>query len=103
MKFRISGQGKKLYGDGIALWVTQQRRFNSGMVFGSTDVFTGFGILLDTFRNTESGHVHKDISLVISNGQNAVDMDSDRPGCDSDYRFFEGRDDFSVSQSKSQL
>lgn len=30
LKFRISGQGKKFFGDGMALWVMQQGQFSRG-------------------------------------------------------------------------
>lgn len=101
MKFRISGSGRHLYGDGLALWVTQQTkrpRFEEGMLLGHTDTFTGFGILFDTFRNVETGHIHKDISLLVSSGDEPAALDKDRPGCESHYRYYEGADSFDVDK-----
>lgn len=98
MKFRISGGGKHLYGDGISVWLTQQGKnpkFKEGMILGHTDTFTGIGILFDTFRNVEHGHVHKDISLLIGTGE-PISLDTERPGCEAHYRYFEGREDFDV-------
>jgi mannose-binding lectin 2 len=96
VRFRISGQGKQLFGDGMAVWVTDHAYHRDGPLLGSTDRFTGFGVMFDTFRNTEAGHIHKDVSLAVSDGETPVDVSSDRPGCDSDFRFHEGRADFNV-------
>mmetsp|Transcript_44897 Transcript_44897/g.123027 ORF Transcript_44897/g.123027 Transcript_44897/m.123027 type:complete len:150 (-) Transcript_44897:1603-2052(-) len=41
LKFRISGQGKKFFGDGMALWVMQQAYFVEGDLHGSVERFTG--------------------------------------------------------------
>eukprot|EP00510_Aplanochytrium_minuta_P004788 CAMPEP_0184021024 /NCGR_PEP_ID=MMETSP0954-20121128/9682_1 /TAXON_ID=627963 /ORGANISM="Aplanochytrium sp, Strain PBS07" /LENGTH=437 /DNA_ID=CAMNT_0026302965 /DNA_START=278 /DNA_END=1591 /DNA_ORIENTATION=- len=97
LKFRISGQGKSLYGDGMGFWVTQKPddRFVGGPLLGSTDEFYGFGILFDTFRNVEAGHIHKDISLVQSDGA-TVDLSRKREGCSAQYRYWEGMDSFNA-------
>mmetsp|Transcript_15519 Transcript_15519/g.27572 ORF Transcript_15519/g.27572 Transcript_15519/m.27572 type:complete len:437 (+) Transcript_15519:220-1530(+) len=99
LKFRISGSGKHLFGDGLALWLTKQEKrktFKEGMILGHTDTFNGIGIMFDTFRNVEQGHVHKDISLLVGNGKEPVSLDQDRPGCESQYRYYEERNDFNV-------
>ena len=100
----MSGQGKRLFGDGFGLWFTQHQYHVDGPIHGFSDTFVGFGVLFDTFRNTEAGHVHKDVALIINNGE-AMDgvTQPDTPGCDGDFRFWEGRDDFSVSDSKSTV
>ena len=55
--------------------------------FGATEQFTGFGILFDTFRNSESGHVHKDVSVVVNNGDSERhEVEGERPGCMSAFR-----------------
>ena len=41
--FRISGQGKKFFGDGLALWFMKQAYYVEGDFHGSTERFTGFG------------------------------------------------------------
>ncbi|GBG29904.1 Vesicular integral-membrane protein VIP36 [Hondaea fermentalgiana] len=101
MRFRISGSGRHLYGDGLALWITQKGKrpsFQEGMLLGHTDTFTGLGIMFDTFRNVEHGHVHKDISLLVSSGNEPAALDKDRPGCEAHYRYYEGADSFDVDK-----
>lgn len=124
LEFRVSGQGKHLYGDGFALWVTQSPRHVEGNLFGSADKFTGaraavplvrersaahvergwhagFVILFDTFRNTELGHVHKDVSVRVNDGSKNLldDVPADPIGCNAGFRYHEGRDDFSVKNT----
>lgn len=43
--------------------------------------------------------MHKDVALYINNGNEALDPASmkDVTGCDSDFRYWEGRDDFNVA------
>ena len=41
LRFRVSGQGKRLFGDGFALWVTQHRYHADGPIHGFVDKFTG--------------------------------------------------------------
>jgi hypothetical protein len=48
LRFRISGQGKKLFGDGLALWVTGNSQPEEGPLHGMSSTFKGFGIILDT-------------------------------------------------------
>eukprot|EP01029_Cantina_marsupialis_P029715 TRINITY_DN782050_c0_g1_i1.p1 TRINITY_DN782050_c0_g1~~TRINITY_DN782050_c0_g1_i1.p1 ORF type:complete len:431 (-),score=133.79 TRINITY_DN782050_c0_g1_i1:184-1476(-) len=97
IKFRISGQGQRLFGDGLGFWVTSSPQHRDGHLYGTTESYEGFSVLFDTFRNTEDGHVHKDISLLVDNGERVgLDTDPDRPGCTSEYRYWEKRDDFSV-------
>lgn len=107
VRFRVSGQGKRLFGDGFALWLTQDAYHKDGSLHGYTDKFTGFGVIFDTFVNTEPGHVHKDISLVVNDGQQSKASphgginDPQASGCDADFRYFEGRDDFNAAQARS--
>jgi hypothetical protein len=51
-----------------------------------------------SFVNTDPGHTHKDIKIVTSDGASPKSVDASPVGCDSDFRFWEGRDDFSVSK-----
>lgn len=107
LRFRVSGQGKRLFGDGFALWVTQDAYHKDGPLHGYSDTFTGFGVIFDTFVNTEPGHVHKDVSLVTNDGQQSRAAphggvnDPQAPGCDADFRFHEGRDDFNAAKARS--
>jgi len=97
--FRVSGQGQTLFGDGFALWLTEHSRYREGPIHGFTDTFKGIGIVFDTFRNMESGHVHKDVAVIVNDGSGPVKLDEGKEpeGCDGDFRYHEGRDDFSVT------
>lgn len=103
-KFRVSGQGRKLFGDGIALWFTTQPGFRSGDLHGFTDMFTGFGVIFDSYINNEPGRVHRDVLFLSSDGSSSRKAAGehgggnvpDPIGCAADFRYWEGRDDFSV-------
>jgi hypothetical protein len=41
LEFRISGQGKKFFGDGMALWFSQQAYYVEGDFHGTAEKFTG--------------------------------------------------------------
>jgi mannose-binding lectin 2 len=137
VRFRVSGQGKKLFGDGLALWFTGHSTHKDGTLHGFTDTFKGFGVVLDTcgpgergavararravrimarrggllthpppppplsFVNTEPGHVHKDIQVVVSDGSAPTALAASPVGCAADFRYWEGRDDFSVTRSSA--
>lgn len=102
LRFRISGKEKTLFGDGLGFFFTKHPTFHAGPLHGFTDKFEGFAVILDTYRNQESGLVHKDILLLSSDGTQAVaashggTTDADAAGCDADFRFWEGRQDFEV-------
>jgi mannose-binding lectin 2 len=97
LRFRTSGQGKRLFGDGIAFWATAHAAHKDGPLIGFTDTFKGFGIVLDTFVNSEPGHVHKDVQIVSSDASAPRKLDDKPLGCDADFRYWEGRDDFKVT------
>lgn len=98
MKFRISGQGKTMFGDGLALWITQQSYYVEGNLHGFQDKFVGVGIIFDTFKNTETLHLHKDVTVLINNGQKTYEMMVETPqGCDADFRYHAARADFNVN------
>lgn len=99
INFRISGAGQRLFGDGIAIWVTDTtapdwRR--GGTFFGGPADFKGFVVVLDTFKNSEMGATHKDVMLFTNGGEEDVDTHSPDVGGNANYRYYEGRDDFSV-------
>ena len=48
LRFRVSGQGRKLFGDGLGLWFTDKSSYVEGPLHGTTNSFKGFGIILDT-------------------------------------------------------
>jgi mannose-binding lectin 2 len=95
--FRISGQGKKFFGDGMGLWFIQQAYYVEGDFHGSVERFTGFGIIFDTFKNTETLSYHRDISIVFNDGEKTAEfMMEKNEGCDANIRYHEERGDFSV-------
>ena len=99
LRFRVSGQGKRLFGDGFAFWVTDQLYPASGQLFGLADSFKGFAIIFDTFKNNEADHVHHDVSIIKGVGEAAIEeINKDRPGCDAAFRYHEKRADFDVSK-----
>ena len=52
-------QGRKLYGDGMALWFTKEgvKQWHKGTeLHGASSTFTGFGVIFDTFKNSERPH-----------------------------------------------
>ena len=99
-RFRISGQGKRLFGDGMALWFTTHPLHREGPAHGFTDTFKGFGVILDTYVNTDPGHVHKDVLLITSDGKapklapHGGPVDDHPTGCEADFRFWEGANSF---------
>ncbi len=101
LNFRISGQGKKLFGDGIGLWLTQYNRQQPGDLHGLDPSFVGIGVIIDTFVNSEHGGKHRDVTILVNDGDGpakiVTDGDEDPIGCNvKGLRYHEGRDDFSV-------
>ena len=88
LEFRVSGQGKTLFGDGLAFWFTDMPNIRNGEVFGVVDDFKGFAVVFDTFRNQEFLNVHKDISVLTGDGKPGAGdrRNTERPGCDADFR-----------------
>ena len=101
LTFRISGQGKKLYGDGVGLWLTQFDRQQQGGLHGLDPEFVGVGVIIDTFKNAEHGESHRDVRIIVNDGAREYDLEAsaDPDGCNVDggLRWHEGRDDFSVA------
>ena len=99
INFRISGAGQRLFGDGIAIWFTDMTeadwRQGGDFMAGPMD-FKGFVLVLDTFKNAEMGSNHKDIMLYVNDGSEDVDLSEPEAGATANYRYYEGRDDFSV-------
>jgi mannose-binding lectin 2 len=98
IKFRISGQGKKYFGDGMALWLTDVRSYRAGDFHGVAEEFRGVGVIFDTFKNVETVSLHKDITVVINEGSSDAEaMLSGAIGCAGRLRYHEDRGDFSVA------
>uniref|UniRef100_M4BY22 L-type lectin-like domain-containing protein n=1 Tax=Hyaloperonospora arabidopsidis (strain Emoy2) TaxID=559515 RepID=M4BY22_HYAAE len=105
LTFRISGQGKRWFGDGIGLWVTDQAVYASGVNHGFTHKYTGIGIVIDTFVNSEHTGGHKDISVFVNDGTKSYDQmyDETRVGCNADVRYHEQSAKFNPAHSLSRI
>lgn len=100
LKFRISGQGKNFFGDGIGFWITDQPYYTEGNLHGFTDKFVGIGIIFDTFKNTESLHAHRDVTVLVNDGEKTYDMMTENVmGCNTNVRYHSERGDFSVKDA----
>lgn len=92
MRLRVSGAGRRLFGDGMAFWFTTHADYKHGSAHGFTDVFKGFGIIFDTYVNSDPGHVHKDVLVISSDGSgpklapHGGTTDPHPIGCDADFR-----------------
>jgi mannose-binding lectin 2 len=105
LTFRISGIGKKWFGDGIGLWLTNHQNFILGPHHGFTDKFTGIGIIIDTFNNPEHKGGHKDVSIHVNDGTKSIDTfnEEKKIGCDAQVRFHEGNALFDPVHSASRI
>eukprot|EP01038_Epipyxis_sp_PR26KG_P011075 gene11075-14869_t len=100
LKFRISGQGKNFFGDGIGMWIVQQGYYGRGDVHGFQESFIGIGIIFDTFKNTENLSAHRDVTLLINDGEKTYEMmTTDVKGCNANFRYHNERADFSVTDA----
>ena len=99
-KFRISGQGKNFFGDGIAFWIVDTPYYNEGNLHGFTDKFVGVGIIFDTFKNTESLSAHRDVTVIVNDGEKNYEMMTENVmGCNTNVRYHADRGDFSVKDA----
>lgn len=97
LKFRISGQGKNFFGDGIGLWVVQQSYYAEGNIHGFQEKFVGIGIIFDTFKNTENIASHRDVTVLVNDGTKTYEMMTENvQGCNMNVRYHADRADFSV-------
>lgn len=100
LKFRISGQGKNFFGDGIAFWIVQQGYYSEGNLHGFEERFTGVGIIFDTFKNTENIAAHRDVTVLVNDGTRSYElMTQDVQGCNANFRYHADRADFSVTDA----
>ncbi|OQR96578.1 lectin [Achlya hypogyna] len=105
LTFRISGQGKKWFGDGIGLWITTSDNYQYGDNHGFVGDFTGVGIILDTFVNPEHKGGHKDVSIQVNDGTKTLDVlnDETKIGCDAAVRYYEESDSFNPVHSAARI
>jgi len=110
MEFRISGQGKSLFGDGIALWLADQAYFSTGTYHGFNEYFKGVGIVIDTYKN-RGDKSHKDVSLVVNDGQSDYSEKAEElkgvkdsvTGCMSNVRYHAKAHDFNAPFNTSRV
>ena len=55
LRLRVSGQGKRLFGDGMAFWFTTSSEYKPGAAHGFSDTFKGFGIMCVRARAVVTG------------------------------------------------
>lgn len=100
LKFRISGQGKNFFGDGIGFWISQNSYWKEGDLHGINEKFVGVGIIFDTFKNTENLAAHRDVTVIVNDGEKTWEMmTADVQGCQANVRYHNDRADFSVSDA----
>uniref|UniRef100_A0A7S0XEJ2 L-type lectin-like domain-containing protein n=1 Tax=Chromulina nebulosa TaxID=96789 RepID=A0A7S0XEJ2_9STRA len=104
-KFRISGQGKNFFGDGMAVWIVQNAYYTEGALHGFIDKFVGIGVIFDTFKNTENLAIHRDVTILINDGEKTYEaMTQEVQGCNINVRYHNERADFSVTDmSKARI
>ena len=99
LKFRISGRAKDFFGDGIALWFVQHGYWIEGELHGFQEGFVGVGIIFDTFKNTEALAAHRDVTVLVNDGEKTWEMmTKDVKGCNNVMaRYNTERADFKVT------
>ena len=90
LSLNIWGSGETYFGDGMALWLTEQPSL-TGKVFGARDYWKGLGILFDTYDNGQQSTTHPFISVFVNDGtQSYVHGDGGNqqgiPACHSLFR-----------------
>lgn len=123
LKFRIAGQGKNFFGDGLAMWIVSDSDYVDGDLHGFSEKFYGIGIrttphlrtrmqflcltlvyflgiIFDTFKNTEHLSAHRDVTILINDGEKTFElMTQDIQGCNTNVRYHNDRGDFSVTDA----
>jgi mannose-binding lectin 2 len=105
LTFRISGQAKSWFGDGLALWITDSQRYVQGDNHGFIGNFKGFGVVFDTFVNQEHAGGHKDVTFFENDGSKTLDQlnEMDKLGCMAPgIRYHEKNANFNPSTSLSR-
>ncbi|XP_049882972.1 protein ERGIC-53 [Pectinophora gossypiella] len=87
--FKVTGRGR-IGADGLAFWYTAARGDYAGEVFGSSDRWTGLGLMFDSFDN-DNKHNNPYIMAVLNDGTKVFDHKSDgsqqlTSGCLRDFR-----------------
>ena len=90
LKLGVWGKGETYFGDGLALWLTDQPSL-AGKVFGARDYWKGLGVMFDTYDNGQHSTTHPFVSVFVNDGtQSHVHGDSGVqrgiPACHSLFR-----------------
>ncbi|CAH0489355.1 unnamed protein product [Peronospora farinosa] len=104
LTFRISGQAKSWFGDGLALWLTTSE-YVQGDNHGFIGDFKGVGVIFDTFVNEEHNGGHKDVTFFENDGTKTLDQlhDMEKVGCMAPgIRYHEKNAAFSPSLNMSR-
>lgn len=87
---RISGSNPNIYGDGIAIVLSDQP-FKQGAFHGISPIFNGVAVVLDTFDNGNiPGASYPYLYALSADGKNPVDSESyphRSKGCKTDFRY----------------
>merc|ERR1711871_603311 len=60
----------------------------------------GIAIIMDTFKNSEYAFAHRDITVLVNDGERTYEMMTDDIlGCDVNVRYHNARADFSVTDA----
>ncbi|KAG6853518.1 hypothetical protein C0991_003648 [Blastosporella zonata] len=90
IEFKVSGDSSHLFGDGLAVWLTRDRK-KEGPVFGNQDNFEGLGIFLDTYANGRHSYSFPHITAMLGDGKTPYDSGTDGDtnsigGCSANFR-----------------
>lgn len=78
----------------------QQSYYKEGSLHAIDEKFVGLGVIFDTFRNTETLSAHRDVTVIVNDGEKTWEMmTADVKGCEAMVRYHSDRDDFSVQDS----
>ncbi|XP_076081528.1 protein ERGIC-53-like isoform X1 [Mytilus galloprovincialis] len=86
--FKVTGRGR-IGADGLAVWYTTQKS-QEGTVYGSTDMWNGLGVFMDSFDN-DGQHNNPYVMAMVNDGTKQYDHQSDGSqqqigGCMRDFR-----------------
>ena len=78
----------------------QEPYYSEGDLHGFQEKFYGVGIIFDTFKNTENLAAHRDVTILVNDGEKTYSMMTDDvQGCSMNMRYHSDRADFLVTDS----
>ncbi|ODV95460.1 hypothetical protein PACTADRAFT_50179 [Pachysolen tannophilus NRRL Y-2460] len=83
LEFSMNGKAVRngLYGDGLALWLTENPLNLDGEVFGASNFFKGLGLFIDSYRNSNDKSTRSRafpyVSLQVNDGKIFYNRDND--------------------------